>query len=391
MFKQIFWVLAALALLLVGFSACGAADKEGAGGQAAADTPLPFKRAKNMLLSRTAAGCYRLRIPSAWQAGGEGRAYLLCPKDKAAAQTLLPKEQLIPLPALRIVCSSTVQAAMLAFLGEAGRIVGMTDGRYLYDEKLSERLRSGDIVDLGGDGTIDYERLVALEPDLVLIFGQGAASKLAQQLEQLRIPHIYIAEYLEEDVLGRSEWLRLMGILVGSEQRADSLYEKAIFEPYERLRELVATRPLARPKPTVIAGVAYEGTWYAAGGRSYIAQLVGDAGGNYIWSADTSRGGLPLSWERAYEEGKDAEFWLNVGQARSMGELLAVDGRYADWEAFKRKQVFNYHKRVSKGGGYDVFESAVVQPHLLLRDWSQIIRHEGFFNVDSLYYYAPLK
>jgi len=379
-----FWLLSLLVL-----AAC-AQQGDSNGAAASTDSRIALRRAKNIQLSRTAGGCYRLHIPSAWQAGGEGRSYFMCPSE-GSAQASQGGEQRIWLPAQRIVCTSTVQAAMLAFLGEAHRIVGMTDGRYLYNADLLARLQKGDIVDLGNDGTIDYERLVALKPDLVLLFGQGGASQLAEQLQRLEIPHLYIAEYLEEDVLGRAEWLRLMGILVGKEAHADSLYEHAIYAPYETLREQLAQRPQARPEPSVITGVAYEGTWYAAGGRSYIAQLIRDAGSSYLWHADTTRGSLPLSWERAYAEGKGAYFWINVGQVRTLAELRAMDARYAEWEACERERVFNYHKRVSAAGGYDIFESAVVQPHLLLQDLARILRYTNDYQEDSLYYYARLK
>ena len=55
---------------------------------------------------------------------------------------------------------------------------------------------------------INYELLVGLNPDLVLLYGIGdAQTTVTDKLKELNIPYMYVAEYLEESPLGKAEWL----------------------------------------------------------------------------------------------------------------------------------------------------------------------------------------
>ena len=50
---------------------------------------------------------------------------------------------------------------------------------------------------MGFDGNVNYELLLGLEPDLVLLYGVNAASGMESRLRELGIPFAYIGEYLE--------------------------------------------------------------------------------------------------------------------------------------------------------------------------------------------------
>jgi iron complex transport system substrate-binding protein len=337
------------------------------------------------------AGALLLTIKSPWQ-GGEVQKYLLCPREKIATLGALPQGvQLIATPVQRIVCTSTIQAAMLEKLGLADKIVAMSDGKYLYNSDLRAAVASGKILDLGGDQIIDFEKLIAARPDIVLLFGLAAPAKLQSKLQELQISHLYMAEYIENTPLGRAEWICVLGALAGDYSKAKQLFDSQIFAPYVQIRaENTPKKAEQKAKPKVLTGIAYEGVWYVAGGRNFLATLIADAGGDYIFAADSSAGSVPLAFERVYAESQKAEIWINLSEAKTKKQLLGFDARYADFAAFSSGKIYNYHRRCSPNGGFDVFESAIVQPHLLLADLRHIF-HADSVRADSLFYYLPLE
>jgi iron complex transport system substrate-binding protein len=121
--------------------------------------------------------------------------------------------------------------------------------------------------------------------------------------------------------------------------------------------------------------------WLAVGGKSYVAQLLTDANVNYYWSADSTAGGLPLSFEAVLQKQKNDDYWINAN-AGSLAEILSVEPRCAMFKAFQSGKVYHYNKRVNPEGGLDYYESGVVQPDVLLKDML-LIFHPGLFNADS--------
>ena len=51
--------------------------------------------------------------------------------------------------------------------------------------------------------------------------------------------------------------------------------------------------------------------------QSYVARLITDAGGRYIYQKNTGNASIPIDLEEAYLLASDADMWLNVGMANS--------------------------------------------------------------------------
>lgn len=331
-----------------------------------------------------------LSIRSAWKNAGATFRYVLYPRDKPRPVLSEQTDLLyIPVPVQRIVCTSTIQAAMLEFLGLSDKIVAMADAKYAYNAQLLAAVSQGKIADLGNDQQIDFEKLVAAQPDLVLGFGLNEASKLLKRCEQMQIPSLYLAEYTETEPLGRAEWVRVLGALFGKSAEADSLFQTQIVAPYQKI-QAQAQSQAPTTRPTVFTGIAYEGRWYVAGGKSHLAQQLQAAGGAYLWADNPETGGVGVDFEQVYTKALQADIWLNVSQANDLQTLAKFNPHYADFKAYQNKKVYSYSKRVSPNGGYDIFESAIVQPQLVLRDLSLILNPSAFPN-DTLFYYEKLE
>ena len=76
----------------------------------------------------------------------------------------------------RIVCMSSTHVAMLDAIGETGRVVGVSGIDYISNPDIQARRDS--VGDVGYEGNINYELLLSLDPDLVLLYGVNGASSM---------------------------------------------------------------------------------------------------------------------------------------------------------------------------------------------------------------------
>ena len=105
------------------------------------------------------------------------------------------------------------------------------------------------------------------------------------KLQEAGIPVVLNAEYMEEDPLGRAEWIKFISVFFNREKEANAYFEK-IKNEYQSLEKSVHF--LNGTNPTVFVNNNWQGTWNMAGGQSYVAELLRDAGADYLWSDDTT-------------------------------------------------------------------------------------------------------
>ncbi len=80
-------------------------------------------------------------------------------------------------------------------------------GTRLHFQPGDIQARRDSIGDVGYEGNINYELLLSLDPDLVLLNGVNGASSMESKLKELGIPFMYVGDYLEESPLGKAEWM----------------------------------------------------------------------------------------------------------------------------------------------------------------------------------------
>ena len=220
--------------------------------------------------------------------------------------------------ARRVVCMSGSYIAMLDALGAADRVVGVSGAQYLINETLRRRIARGEAADVGFDSNVDFERLMALRPDLVMLFGIGGAdTALTGKLRELGIPYLYMGEHCEESPLGKSEWVVVAAEIAGLRTEGSRLFA-AIPERYERLRAL-AQQTAARPR--VMLNTPYRDTWFMPARNSYMVRLLEDAGARYVFEENTATQTLPIDIEQAYYLTSKSDFWLNVSGCNTLDEV----------------------------------------------------------------------
>ena len=282
--------------------------------------------------------------------------------------------------ASRIVAMSSTHIAMLDAVGEAGRVVGVSGIDYISNPVISANRDS--IGDVGYEGNINYELLISLDPDLVLLYGVNGASSMEGKLNELGIPFMYVGDYLEESPLGKAEWMVALSEVVGKRTEGEQVFV-GIPVRYNDLKKKVADTAL--DAPSVMLNTPYGDSWFMPSTESYVARLVKDAGGDYIYKKNTGNSSMPIDLEEAYKLTSEADMWLNVGMANSLDELRTSCPKFSDTRCFRNGSVWNNNLKTNVAGGNDYYESAVVNPDILLRDLVKIF-HPELVEEDFVYY-----
>ena len=282
--------------------------------------------------------------------------------------------------ASRIVAMSSTHIAMLDAVGEAGRVVGVSGIDYISNPVIAANRDS--IGDVGYEGNINYELLISLDPDLVLLYGVNGASSMEGKLNELGIPFMYVGDYLEESPLGKAEWMVALSEVVGKRNAGEQFFG-GIPVRYNDLKKRVADTVL--DAPSVMLNTPYGDSWFMPSTESYVARLVKDAGGDYIYKKNTGNASLPIDLEEAYKLTSEADMWLNVGMANSLDELRTSCPKFSDTRCFRNGSVWNNNLKTNVAGGNDYYESAVVNPDILLRDLVKIF-HPELVEEDFVYY-----
>lgn len=380
--KLVLPVLVAMLLLCACRGPAGQQDNRPAGSSA-------YTRYASRFDISEGEGYTLLMVSNPWQnAGGISFTYVL-----GADKTLLPDSlsafPFIQTPVERVIAMSTTHVAMIEGIGQTASIVGASGTDYIYSPTIRERYNSGLLSDVGYGQGLNYELLVDLQPDVVFLYGvEGNVATTAGKLKELGIQTVYCAEYLEADPLGKTEWIRFFAHFYGRERQAESYFSR-LDSSYRELKALCQELEPAE-KPGVMTGLPWKDTWYMAGGRSFAANLIADAGGNYLWRDNASTEAFPLDLESVFSRAVGADVWINPGVATSLDELRAFDERFGELPVLRRGNIYNNNARMSEGGGNDYWESATIRPDLVLADLISVF-HPDLLRDHSMFYYKKLK
>jgi iron complex transport system substrate-binding protein len=313
-------------------------------------------------------------------------SYVLAPSQDVLPDSL-KNMPFIKTPVQRVIALSTTHVAMIDQLGSAESIVGLSGSEFIYSSPIRARIESGSIRDVGYGQGLDFETIVRLEPDVLFLYGvEGNVMTTLEKLTDLGIPAVFCGEYLETHPLGKAEWIRFFSLFYNKEEQSNSFFQH-IDSAYSALSVLSSG---VLPKPVVLNGLPWKDTWFMAGGKSFAAQLIEDAGGDYLWSDSPSTQAVPLDLESVYLRAINADIWINPGAAGSLADILLLDERLGDLDVLKNGHVFNNDARSSLAGGNDYWESGTVRPDLVLADLIEVF-HPDLLTDHSFVYYRQLK
>ena len=291
----------------------------------------------------------------------------------------------IKLPIQSAACLSTTHVAMMAEL-EAGEIIkGATNTNLIYNTSVVKQIKTGKVKELGFEGNLNYETLLDLNPDIVFTYGLSDLSQV-KKLKSLGLKPVVVAEFREKTPLARAEWIKFFAAFLEKESKATEVFNK-VQQEYQSLSKEIQK---IEKRPTVFTGVPFQGVWYVPAGESYLAQYIYDAGGDYLWKDSKGSLSLSLDLEAVLAKAQNADKWLDVGFVFSKADVEKSDKRMTNFEAFNTGEMYNYTAKVNDNGGFDIYESAIVYPNIVLKDFVKILQPQ-LLPEHKLYYYEQMK
>ena len=184
----------------------------------------------------------------------------------------------------KIVSLTPATTEILFALGAGDRVVATDDGSDYPEEAVA-------LPDVATFSSVDVEKVVALEPDLVLAGGLGfTPADAISRLRDLDVPVVVVYAPSVEGVLKDIE---LIGTATGTTDTATTLTTQ-MRSDMDAISDAVATQS---PKPRTFYDVGYDdttGAIYAPAADSFLAEMVTMAGGDVITTGDPNTYELPL-------------------------------------------------------------------------------------------------
>lgn len=281
--------------------------------------------------------------------GSGGGRYLLAPEELELPEELRAALRRDGIKTLRtpvedLYVAATSSMALFDAAGALDRVKYTgTDVKGWYIEAPRRALEAGSMIYAGKYSAPDYELLaasscgLAVESTMIL-----HAPEVREKLEELGIPVFIDNSSSESHPMGRTEWVRLYGVLTGHEEEADAFFA-------EQLEAFAETEDYADTgKTAAFFSITSGGNVVVRAADDYIPRMIGLAGGRYVFS-DLTRGSgsgasVRLSMEEFYNAAKDADYLIynaTIGQpAGSVRELCSRLSLLSEFRAVREGRVW---------------------------------------------------
>lgn len=297
------------------------------------------------------------------------------PPPEVSSDATASESRVIEIPVRTVVTTSTTELPHMVELDLLDRLVGHDEFDYISSPEVRSKIENGDLTEIGSQTRLNFEVLVNLAPELVLATTMASFDQeVFRQVTGAGIQVVHIPSYLEQLPLGQAEWIVFTSLFFNQEARATEIFDQIA----SRYAELALSAVAVSKRPTVFSGAPIGDSWHVPGGESFMARLVRDAGGHYLWDDLATAGGVPLAIESVYERAVAADFWLHPGLWGSLEQIAGVDERFATLKAFTGRRVYSNDARINNAGehgvgGNDYWETGTQRPDLVLADLIRIL------------------
>lgn len=310
-----------------------------------------------------------------WERGEERKVIVYGSQDRSdtlAVIVIAPDSA-----ADRVAVMSTTHLPFVEAIQRGGRVVAAAALGRVRGAYWKRRAEDGSLVEIMGAQGADGEVLIAQRVDAIFDYPFGRSNVRSTNGSARRFP---VTEYMEEHPLGRAEWIRFFGTVLQAEVEADSLFEAIVRRYVAKEHESVAS---ARPR--VFFGSAWQGTWHVPPGDSYMARLINDAGGDFMFSASKGPSNMALGLEAVVAAAADAgRFGVILSHGGRVGALeMTGDTRLADMPVIHAGGFYMDSERS------DIFGEALLEPDVLLGELNCIFRDTACDASGHRYVYRP--
>ena len=270
--------------------------------------------------------------------------YLLCPEGLNPPPDTPEDVVILRQPLQNIYMQAT--AAMDSFC-QLGALDAVTlsgtkaDGWYIPEAR--EAMEAGSLAYAGKYNAPDYELIVSQNCGLALestmIYHNP---EVKEQLERLGIPVLVERSSYESHPLGRMEWIKLYGVLMGKREGAEAFFNGQM----ERLEPVLEQENTG--KTVAFFYITSNGAVSVRKPGDYIAKAIDLAGGVYVFQdlpgEENALSTMNMQMESFYQGAKDADVLIYNSaidaNLTAIEELVAKSAPLADFKAVQSGDVW---------------------------------------------------
>lgn len=274
----------------------------------------------------------------------DGSRFLLNTEDKEVPQDLADDITVLKAPVSDIYLVASATMDMFCSIGALDSIClsGLTAEKWEIPE-AKEAMESGQILYAGKYNAPDYELICSKNCELAVESTMiGHVPEVKENLESFGIPVLVDHSSYEANPLGRTEWVKLYGVLTGKEEEAAKAFE----EQKQYVEELSDAEDTG--KIVAFFYITTAGTVSVRKSNDYVPKMIDLAGGSYIFQnlkgEDNAASSVNMQMEEFYAQAKDADYLVYNstidGNLETIEDLLGKSSLFENFKAVKNGNVW---------------------------------------------------
>ncbi|MGN0433759.1 MAG: ABC transporter substrate-binding protein [Bilifractor sp.] len=293
--------------------------------------------------------------------------YLLVPDGKEAPKGLSDDITVIGQPQ-NIYLAATSAMSLFCALDSLNVITmcGIKADDWTIDA-ARKAMEDGSIIFAGKYNEPDYETMVEKNCDLAIESTMILHNPEVQEMiENIGIPVFIDRSSYESEALGRTEWIKLYGAMVNKEDEAFAHFA----DQTKVISDLEGEKNTG--KTVAFFSVGTDGTVTVRSGNDYIANMIKEGGGDYIFAdldtGEDSSVSVSLSMEEFYNKANQADYLIYNGAIEnglgSVQDLIDKSNTFADFKAVRDGNVWQVGKSMYQAT--DTVGQFITDVHLML-------------------------
>lgn len=301
------------------------------------ESSMELKYAENFSVDYYAGGYKLLTVM-------DGTKLLVVPEGKAVPENLEEDMYIMrqPVENLYLVATAAMDMFDSLYAVDTIRLSGQKEGNW-YIESANEAMADGKMLYAGKYNKPDYELIVSENCSLAIENMMISHSpEVIEMMEDFGIPVMIEYSSYESHPLGRVEWIKFFGALLGKEAEAEEAFEKQV-----AILEKV-TADEKTDQTVAFFFITSNGLVQVRQSSDYVPKMIELAGGKYIFEnlddPESSRSTMNMQVEEFYNSAKDVDFIIYNssidGGVNSIEELLDKCAVLEDFKAVQNGNVW---------------------------------------------------
>lgn len=270
--------------------------------------------------------------------------FLVVPEDMDVPENLEDYIVVLKQPIDNVYMVATAVMSLIVSIDEIDhiRLSGTNEAGWTISEAV-DAMRSGDIIYAGKYSRPDYELILAENTSLSVQSTMiNHTPEVKDKLEELGIKVLVDQSSSEPHPLGRTEWMKVYGLLFDKEETASQVFndQKRILDELANIEKTEKTVSFFYINSN--GGVVVRNT------KDYIAKMIEIAGGDYIFDnlerKDSNASTSTIGMEAFYSTAIDADFMIYNGTIdntiETLEDLIEKDSLLADFKGVKEGNVW---------------------------------------------------